>query len=236
MKTKLIFTIGASSILCSILATAAPAQEVKSSGGVTTVTEPQIGPTGSGIDFENARPMPLPNPGRAAPSDVGGANPRANFLGAPGVSRGGIGSGVANPVQLFKPKTLPKPQNLEEGAGVTPEEYGTSGQVYTTSQADAFGDYTVQYYPYRAAGKLFFMIGGNTYLCSASLIKPGVVVTAAHCVANYGQRQFYTGWMYVPAYQNGTAPYGVWTAAYATILTGILRRDGQLCRVWGRLP
>ena len=35
---------------------------------------------------------------------------------------------------------------------------------------------------------LFFKIGSSTYVCSASLIKRGVVVTAAHCVANFGRR------------------------------------------------
>ena len=63
------------------------------------------------------------------------------------------------------------------------------------------------------------MIGANSFVCSASLIKPGIVVTAAHCVANYGQSQFYSGWTFVPAYNNGSAPYGTWTAASATILT-----------------
>jgi V8-like Glu-specific endopeptidase len=44
-------------------------------------------------------------------------------------------------------------------------------------------------------------------------------VTAAHCVANYGQKQFYSGWTFVPAYNNGSAPYGSWTAASATVPT-----------------
>ena len=35
-------------------------------------------------------------------------------------------------------------------------------------------------------------------MCSASLIKPGIVVTAAHCVANYGQHQFYS-WLAIHA-------------------------------------
>ena len=73
------------------------------------------------------------------------------------------------------------------------------------------------YYPYRAAGKLFFKIGSTSYLCSASLIKPGVIVTAAHCVANYGQSQFYNSWTFAPAYYNGTAPYGTFTARAAYV-------------------
>jgi len=227
MKTKLLFAISASSVLCSVLTVAALAQEVKSSGGLTSVTEPKTGPAGSGIDFENARPMPLPNPGVAAPSDVGRFNPPAN-LGAPGVSPGGIGSGAENPIQLFPPKNLPRFQE----SGVTPEEYGTSGQVYTTSQADAYGDYTVKYYPFRAVGQLHFLIGPNSYYCSASLIKPGIVVTAGHCVANYGQSQFYKSWTFTPAFQNGTAPYGVWTTAKAYVVTAYYKGTDS-CEQYG---
>src|SRR5436190_1748141 len=73
--------------------------------------------------------------------------------------------------------------------------------------------------PYRPSGKLFFNIGASTYLCSASLIKPGIVVTAAHCVANFGASQFYSNWHFVPGYRNGVAPFNNWTAASATILT-----------------
>ena len=58
-----------------------------------------------------------------------------------------------------------------------------------------------------------------TYVCSASLIKPGIVVTAAHCVANFGVKKLYTNWRFVPAYNNGSAPFGVWTVASARLMT-----------------
>jgi V8-like Glu-specific endopeptidase len=78
------------------------------------------------------------------------------------------------------------------------------------------------YYPFSAAGQLLFNEPSGTFVCSASLIKPGVIVTAAHCVANYGQGQFYSNWMYVPALDNGNAPYGVWTAQTAYVLIAYL--------------
>jgi hypothetical protein len=119
---------------------------------------------------------------------------------------------------------------------VTPQEIGTAGQPYTTSQVNAAGDITVSYYPFRAAGKLWFLIGTSTFVCSASLIKPGIVVTAAHCVANFGKSQFYSDWRFVPAYNNGSAPYGVWTARSATILTSYFNgtdpcaQSGVICQ------
>ena len=93
-------------------------------------------------------------------------------------------------------------------SGVTPQDFGTNNHPFTTARADLFGLNDNAVYPYRAAGKLFFNIGSSSYICSASLIKRGIVVTAAHCVANYGQSQFYGGWRFVPGYRNGSAPFG----------------------------
>jgi V8-like Glu-specific endopeptidase len=87
-------------------------------------------------------------------------------------------------------------------------------------------------YPYRAAGKLFFKIGTSSFICSASLIKRGIAVTAAHCVANYGQRQLYSGWQFVPGYRNGSAPFGTWTARKVYVLTSYLNGTDN-CAVFG---
>jgi hypothetical protein len=90
-------------------------------------------------------------------------------FGAAGAEYGNPGTGERHSAQLVTPQDIPR------GSPIEPEEFGTSAQPFTTSQANAFGDLTVNYYPYRAAGKLFFNIGNNSYLCSASLIKPGIV-------------------------------------------------------------
>lgn len=42
--------------------------------------------------------------------------------------------------------------------------------------------------PYRFAGKLWMRFGTDWFVCTASLIKRGVLITAAHCVHNYGQQ------------------------------------------------
>lgn len=110
-------------------------------------------------------------------------------------------------------KPMPLPANP-----FAPQDYGLSNHPFTTVRADLSGA-TNRMIPYRSTGKLFFLIGSDTYMCSASLIKKGVIVTAAHCVANYGQHQFYTGWQFIPGYRNGVTPYGVQTAYQAWILT-----------------
>ena len=41
--------------------------------------------------------------------------------------------------------------------------------------------------PYRYSGKLWMRFGSSWYVCTASLVKKGVLITAAHCVHNYGR-------------------------------------------------
>jgi hypothetical protein len=209
--------VGAASVLSCVLAATAAQSQVRINGSTATLALPsQTSQLVRGIDFANAKPMALPAARTLPPSQakaIASALDPLQVFGAPGAVEGDPGSGQQSPVRLLAPQDVP------QGSGIEPEEFGTSAQPFTTSQVNALGDLTVNYYPYRAAGKLFFNIGSSSFLCSASLIKPGIVVTAAHCVANYGQRQFYSGWTFVPAYNNGSAPYGVWTAASATVPT-----------------
>ena len=139
----------------------------------------------------------------------------------PGTDVPDIGSGKFTPAQLVPPKDLTK--GLAPQA-VAPQQFGSSQQPFSTVRVNAYRDashldYTDYHYPFRAAGKLFFNINGSSYVCSASLIKPGVIVTAAHCVANYGQKQWYSSWVFVPAYNNGAAPFGSFTARSATVMS-----------------
>jgi hypothetical protein len=73
--------------------------------------------------------------------------------------------------------------------------------------------------PYRYTGKLWMRFGSSWFVCSASLVKKGVVVTAAHCVHNYGQGQagFANEVRFHPANYvsnvNGGGPFGYYTGA-----------------------
>ncbi len=40
--------------------------------------------------------------------------------------------------------------------------------------------------PYSTTGKLYIRFGAATFVCTASLVRKGVLVTAAHCVSNFG--------------------------------------------------
>jgi V8-like Glu-specific endopeptidase len=187
-----------------------------------TIAAPGVG-SNSTIDYGNAQPMPLPRSASTPPSLVDvllsgqarGVNPDP---GKPAVTPGRPGNGQTSPVRLTAPVTL-----SSSGDDIAaPQEFGTSGQPYTTSRVNLLGDFTADEYPHSAAGKLFFNIGASTSVCSAALIRRGIVVTAAHCVAKFGAQQFYSNWRFVPAYNNGTAPYGTWTAASARVLMSYL--------------
>jgi hypothetical protein len=78
-------------------------------------------------------------------------------------------------------------------------------------------------------GKVFFTLGGTDYVCSGNSVASGngsVVSTAGHCV-NEGPGDFATNWVFVPAYDNGSAPYGQWTAT-DLYTTSQWKNDGDI--------
>ena len=66
---------------------------------------------------------------------------------------------------------------------------------------------------------MFFTDDGLNYVCSGTAVLSGnksMVWTAGHCVHD-GASNFHTNWSFVPAYADGSRPYGTWTAR--TLLT-----------------
>ncbi|HEU5109209.1 MAG TPA: peptidase [Micromonosporaceae bacterium] len=69
------------------------------------------------------------------------------------------------------------------------------------------------------AGRVFFTFQGRNASCSGNAVtsaNKSTIITAGHCVKLEGA--FHTNWTFVPAYNNGTAPFGTW-AARATMAT-----------------
>ncbi|WP_028266334.1 trypsin-like serine peptidase [Arthrobacter sp. MA-N2] len=68
--------------------------------------------------------------------------------------------------------------------------------------------------PIDHVGKVFFTMGAFAYVCSGNAVvsdNDSTVATAGHCV-NEGPGAFVQNFVFVPAYLNGTAPYGIWPA------------------------
>ncbi len=72
------------------------------------------------------------------------------------------------------------------------------------------------FYPYSTSGKLFFSIPGEgDFICSGAVVSARVVATAGHCV-NGGGSDFFEDFLFVPAYWEGEAPFGAWTANFVS--------------------
>jgi V8-like Glu-specific endopeptidase len=103
------------------------------------------------------------------------------------------------------------------------EAFGSFGIPYTTTRVQdgnqsAAGATSANRlsttYPYRTVGKLTFSAG----YCSASLIRRSVIVTAAHCIQNFGTgSNIFSGFQFRPGHYGAVgataaqiAPYGTW--------------------------
>jgi len=123
-------------------------------------------------------------------------------------------------------------------------EYGekVDGYIlpYTTSRVDMYPKINKtnfsRKFPFRASGQLFFSKGQRSHLCSAAMIKRGVLVTAAHCVTDYGSGKFFRQFLYLPARKQKTAPYGIWKAKKVYVLSSYFHgkqgecTQGVLCK------
>jgi hypothetical protein len=109
-----------------------------------------------------------------------------------------------------------KPANRTQSGTYAPATGKKKPHAAAGSAVPVPPPYTSQ--PTSTNGKVFFTDGGVDYVCSGTALLSGnksVVWTAGHCVNDSGS--FVTNWEFVPAYIDGTAPYGVWTAR--TLLT-----------------
>jgi V8-like Glu-specific endopeptidase len=163
--------------------------------------------------------MPLIDPKQLPPSVL---RKHSALPTGPDAPVAGITFGSADGIHLIVP--------------AAPSAYGTFSPLsiapYTTARASATikgpgstaDSVAVTSFPWRATGRLSFLIGGSEYVCSASMIGPGLLVTAAHCVYTFGTNSsagWHTDFVYTPALYdpNLPVPYGNWTFTSETIAT-----------------
>ncbi|REF00114.1 trypsin-like serine peptidase [Thermomonospora umbrina] len=85
---------------------------------------------------------------------------------------------------------------------VAPQAYPDKGSAWTG------GGQVV-----KSTGRVFFTYQGRAASCSGSAVvsrNESTVITAGHCVKLDGA--WHSDWVFVPAYENGNAPFGKWTA------------------------
>jgi V8-like Glu-specific endopeptidase len=133
------------------------------------------------------------------------------------VSPEGLAQHFASPLRrLGAPETAQRPGAAQRD-GAAPEAWGSSGLPFTSSMATANSAQDAVY-PFIAVGRLFFRDAfGNPSWCTGSMIKPGIVLTAGHCVnSGGGDAAWYNSFEFVPGYRaDGSGEYrpaGTWSA------------------------
>jgi V8-like Glu-specific endopeptidase len=113
------------------------------------------------------------------------------------------------------------------GSGIQPRANGSHGIPYTSTRvqggtsrysSSVGANYLSTTYPYRAVGLITFNVGSDTNICTGTLIRRGIVLTAAHCIQEFGGGTArYANWDFTPgnwspagATATQAAPYGTW--------------------------
>lgn len=77
--------------------------------------------------------------------------------------------------------------------------------------------------PYNAMAQIDFRdASGNYYTCSGTFLDPDTVLTAAHCVYDNWNHQFYTWWNVYPGENGTTIPYGNFSSTSSYTDTGYI--------------
>ncbi|MFB7254073.1 trypsin-like serine peptidase [Streptomyces nojiriensis] len=98
--------------------------------------------------------------------------------------------------------TSATPTTIAPTAAASPTAFPQAGGAWTGGGAVV-----------KTSGRVFFTMGDRTASCSGDSVTSAngsTVITAGHCVKYQGA--WHTNWVFVPAYNNGSAPYGQWSA------------------------
>lgn len=121
----------------------------------------------------------------------------------------------------LEPDSSPQSTQANASTQATSRAYGRYSIPFTAKRVSAAttnvvaassNAYLSATFPYSAVGKLNFKVDGLESYCSASLILNSVIVTAAHCMQDYGAGTIrFDSHVFKPASYEGSTPYGEWT-------------------------
>lgn len=111
-------------------------------------------------------------------------------------------------------------------ASATPESGSIGAEPQTAMSAQNAGR---QFAGIPTVGVLFYTSSGDVnHYCTASVVyspKHNLAVTAAHCLNNGGH--YRTHLAFVPRYDQGRTPYGIWPAKSLLVMGGWIYRSDQ---------
>jgi V8-like Glu-specific endopeptidase len=102
----------------------------------------------------------------------------------------------------------------ESQAGGSAPASGAPAEVQAQSADSQMTTAAAQVAPIDHIGKVFFTLQGTDYVCSGnavSAVNENTIATAGHCL-NAGPGAYASRLTFVPAYENGAAPFGQWDA------------------------
>lgn len=156
----------------------------------------------------NAQPMLPKVSEKASAAPEAAAQEGGTSVSLPG-KRPTVTAGAESAVRLYDPAQV---RIQAEAGGVESQAVGTGGVPYTSARVNQPGLETI--FPNRTVGKLFFTgnTGGN-FVCSASVFRQRIVLTAGHCVhrGSGGTGGFHRNFLFVPALRDGVGPLGTFT-------------------------
>lgn len=222
-STYLRFT-AISTALAAIVAFTVPASAVAANNWVSMENTEK----GSALEYWtperilSAKPLPLPKSTAVASNFV--EDVEGNYVEANGASTGADGAPPRGKAPAGLATRLYTPEEaeiaaakaaLEEYDAIEGNNFGTLNGQFSSSRV--FPDAATTTYPYLTVGKLFFTIPGQgNFICSGSVLRRRVILTAGHCVHSGTSAGFYSNFMFVPAFRNGVAPVGTFNWQFVT--------------------
>ncbi|WP_420629589.1 trypsin-like serine peptidase [Candidatus Leptofilum sp.] len=110
--------------------------------------------------------------------------------------------------------------------GSEPTEVSGTSQVFSSYNINSTASLQ-KMYPHNWVGRLSFTTSSGTSYCSATTISGNNIVTAAHCLYDTTNDQWFSSWVFTPAYRDGNAPYGSFPASACYILTSWVNLTGS---------
>jgi V8-like Glu-specific endopeptidase len=152
-----------------------------------------------------AQPRAMPSPGVfSAANAIAKPSPHSQVASSPGAAPQATPAELAD--MLGDPEVAEAIKALPQEAGTFASypypftRFNTPSSLYDGAAVNPYPTF-----PFSTIGKLFFQIGTSSFVCSASVIRPHLLLTARHCVLD-AAAGFARNVVFDPGYKSGANP------------------------------